>query len=364
MSETHQLDSNLEYDGEPLQAIVGEDAEDVRILGYAVMYTAGSDWNVLVPHDWLANRANELGIPQRVVPNKPRPSSAYKRAIKRLREDVLETVWIEAPRMDTGVPENHRVELRIQEGDGRYVQHLYAEVFFDEEESAQDGGTWVNHHLGYFDYDADWQAVDYIKDDDLEEDNHLHAVWEETVAEVIDLFDEMKTTHIGHGIRQMMYYTTRDYTNNVISLRDGGAVYFFPAGMSEFVDAMSTLYDEISEQFKRGGATMAVRTIPMLDTEDQREWIRERVEKTLEESLDKAIEEAFKEFDEGEAASTVIDMLQQNLGDDENTAETYNALLEAELNLEDMLEQYKAGIDDEDKRDIIDSVLAEADFDR
>lgn len=354
-----KLDAGITLQGQPMTAAV-DDPEHTEVLGYGVMYTVGSDWNVMVDREWLLDRCQDLGIPQWVAPNEPRPSSAYKRAIKSMKEHYLNEYSITAPRLDTGVEEPHTVTVQIKEGDGRYVRHVYGEVFFDEEESKQDGGTWDTHHLGYLTYDSDSQSLIARREDDLDPGDHLMEVWSDVVEAAKTQMKEMKTTHIGHDIRKMMYYSTRDYTSKVIPLRDGGAVYFFPSELMDFVDSMAQLYEEIDQKFKEGGKKMAVRKFPIFDSDA--DWVRERMESVIDESVDKALEDAFEQLAEGETVDAVARAVMNSLGEDVDTAAQYNALLEAEIEVEEVLEERKESLQG-DKEDLIEEVLNQTDFD-
>ena len=356
-----RLDSDIELKGQPLKSIVGQSTDDVEILGYAVMYTAGADWNVLVPRDWLLAKCYDLGIDEMVIPSEPRPSSAYKRAIKRLSEDDLDdTKSITIPRLDNQIRQSHPVNLSVRSGDSVNMKHLYAEVFYDSRETGEEGGRWEDIRLGFFDYDSDTQNVLAFADDDLQGGSELAKLWSHYSTVLRSHFHEMLETHIGLDIRLMMYHTTKDHTRSVVSLRDGGGVYFFPAGMTDFVESMSELYAEINETYKKGGGTMAVRTLPVLDSESEREWIEERVRKSLEESVEKVIDEAYEQYVDGDAHGEVLAAIRENLGEHAETAEMYNALLEVELDIEEMMADRGRNLDDDDKQELIDMALETA----
>lgn len=359
----HKLDTGIEPEKKKLADALGEETQDTELLGYGVMYTVGADWNCLVPREWLLDRMNDLGLPQWLAPNQPRPSAAYKRAIKRLREDWLDRVWmVEAPRFDRPeVKEDHKVTVDLKEGDGNYLWHVRAEVFFDEEEASVEGGMWDQHDLGYLTYDVDGQYVTARKDDNLSEDDLLFDIWQQVAAKATQFFGEMQETHIAHDIRKMMYYSTRDYTTNVIQLRR--SVYLFPSGMEDFVESMAQLYSEIDDKFKERGEPVAIRTFEVLDTEDKRDWIQHRVEKTLQENVDSILEEAFEEFDEGEAAEKVVREVREDLGEDIDTADTYNELLETQLQIEEVLEEKKSELVDSDHEDIVERLIEQEDID-
>lgn len=361
MSPDKQLDSGIDAEKQKLKNLHGSDAEDMGILGYGVMYTVGADWNCIVPHDWLLDRINAHGLPQWIAPSETSPHYAYDRAIKWMREDWLETYQIEAPRLDNGIEENHTVKVDIREGSGSRIWHVYAEVFFTEEESKQDGGTWVQHHLGRISYDKEASIIRTHRDDELEESDYLYDVWLDVSNGATGLFRRMEDTHIAQDIRKMMYDTVTKHTNNVIKLRR--SVYLFPAGMEDFVEGMSKLYKEIDEEWKTTGEPVAVRTFEVLDTDDKQDWIQHQVQSTLEDNLDDILDEAFDKFDEGEAADQVVKVIKQSMGKSLETADTYNALLEAEINVEEVLEEQKQSIADGDKEDIIERVISQTDLD-
>lgn len=361
MSADKQLDSGIDPEKEKLRDAVGNDPDDVSVLGYGVMYTVGADWNCIVPRRWLLDQINDLGIPRWLAPSETAPHYAFDRAIKWMREDWLETYYVEAPRLDNGVPEDHEVRVNLKEGDGSRIWHIYAEVFFDEEESKVEGGKWVQHHLGRIAYDKNSKYVRSTVDDELDQGHHLMMVWNDVSSGIEELFETMEQSHIAQDIRKMMYNTVTKHTNNVIKLRR--SVYLFPAGMGDFVDNMAELYSRIDEEWKSTGEPVAVRTFEVLDTDDKQEWIQHQVENTLQGTLDDILEDAFKQFDEGEAADQVVKVIKENMGNSTETAETYNALLEAEINIEEVLEREKKKVADADKEEIIDKVLDQTDLD-
>jgi hypothetical protein len=361
MASDKRLDSGIEPEKEQLaNKVNGRDPGDIDILGYGVMYTVGADWNCIVPRDWLLDRMNDLGLPMWLAPSETAPHYVYDRAIMWMKEDWLDEYTIEAPRMDTGVEEGHEVQVYLREGDGSRVWHVYAEVFFDEEESKQDGGTWVQHHLGHFIYDKEASTIRARRDDELDEDDYLYEVWLDVSNGAEGLFRRMLNSHIAHDIRQMMYHTVTKHTKNVIKLRR--SVYLFPAGMGDFVDKMARLYDDIDEHWKSTGEPVAIRTFEVLDADDKQDWIQHQVRESITDNLGSILDSAFEEFDEGEAASQVVKNIKESMGDSIDTAGTYNALLEAEISVEEVLAQQKAEIADSDKQDIIDRVMEQADI--
>lgn len=353
-----QLDTGISKEKQKLKDAAGPGFSG-EVLGRGVMYEVGADFNLLVPNEWLEARCEELDIPEYLVPSPVAPHWAYDRAIKMMKEDWLDEFTIEAPRMDNDIPEEHVVTVDLKEGDGKRIWHVRAEVFFDEDESKQEGGTWVQHDLGHFTYDEQNQMIRARKDDGLGEEHLLRPIWDEVASAGEALHRKMQNYHVAGDIRSMIHDSTK--TNSVIKLKR--SVYLYPVGMLDFVEKMATLFADIDEEFKEVGEPVAIRTFEVLDDDDKQEWIQHRVKKTLEENADKVLSAAFEQLDEGEAADEVVKSIKQNLGDSAETAETYNALLEAEVQVETVLREQKESIDDEDREEIIDKVISQTDID-
>ena len=351
------LDSNVSIQGKSLKSVTGQDPDEIEVLGYAVMYTVGADWKVIVPRDWLLTRCEQLGIPNRYWPSEPRSAYVYKRAMKRLSDVGLDSETVRIPRLDNGIEDEHDVELSLKKGDSVNVRHLYADVFYDEKESGEAEGDWQDVHLGYYDYDPEVERMLAFADSDLERESPFAKLWSRYTSKVREYNRELHEVHIGLDIRKMMYSATEYRHNNVVSLRDGGGVYFFSAELTDFVDSMSKLYHEINEKYKTGGSTMAVRTLPVLDSDTEREWIEERVRKELEESVDRLIDETYKKHVDGKAHSEVLSLVRENLSEFQQTAEVYNALLETELDIERMYKEHSESLTDSDKKDLVESVM-------
>lgn len=356
---TKQLDSSIEPEKRELKDAVG--SSNPEILGYGVMYTVGADWNCIVDHEWLKDKIQELGLPEYLTPRRPTPTSGYKRAIQLLRQNWLEDYEIMAPRLDTGEQEPHTVSVNLKEGDGQYIWHVRAEVFFTEEESKQEGGTWDQHDLGYFTFDPETESFYARQDENLDEEDHLYPVWADVSGAGRALFRRMQQTNNARDVRQMMRKIVTKYTSNVIKLRR--SVYLFPAGLEDVVESMSQLYAAIDDEWKDSGEPIAIRTFEVLDTDEKREWVKHRVQQTLEDNIDKIVGSALEEFDEGEAAESVVREIQDNIAETEGTAEVYNGLLEAQISVEESLHEYKEDLADENKEDILERVLSQTSLD-
>lgn len=353
-----KLDSRIDVEVEELRNTLGTGFQG-EVLGYGVMYSVGADWNCIVPRNWLLKRTNELGIPDYLIPNKVCPRYGYTRAIQRMEEEWDNEYRFDIERGDTGRKEPHRVVVDFLEGDGQDLMHIQARVFFTEEEIKEEGGKWVSHSLGYLNFSTDRDRIVSRMNKEIEESDPLLQIWKDVTDTATEFYEEMLTSHISRDIRNMMYHAIKKHTNKVIQLQR--SVYLFPAGMGDFVEKMSTLYAEIDENFKNTREPVAVRTFEVLNTEEKRDWIEYKVEEELKSNVNRLIEEAFEAMDEGETAHEVITTVRENLTEQQDTAQTYNALLQAEIDIRDQLEEQRRAITNQKKEKIIDKVLSESD---
>lgn len=355
-SDQKRLDSNIELDTQPLATLAGADGEapeQVEVLGYATVSTIG---DAVIPRDWLLQRADELGLPEYLMPSEPRPSSAYKRAVRRLLSDGMDKQYVDGREV--------HLEMRNPDHADPNVRIIEAAVHFPQTETGTEGGEFSHHTLGLLDYDAevqDFRAVEKLESGSQQYDK-LSPLWKQVTNRMDELFEEMATHNLGDDVRdQTLYYLRTRYTNTAVSLRDGGGVYFFPVELADTIEALATLLEDINREFKTGGRRMGLHTMPVFDQEAQREWIEERVETELEERVDSVIEAAFDSLEDGETAADIAQEAVGELEDQFETAEQYNGLLEAELSVEQALQQRMGEVKDEQKEELIEKILEEGD---
>ncbi|PHQ43907.1 hypothetical protein Z052_01855 [Halorubrum sp. C191] len=360
MSGKTQLDSGIDAEKAKLADLTGD--QDHEVIGYGVTYVVGAEWSALTPRDWLMDQMEDIGLPDDIAPPQPTPRKAYSRTIEHMTKHWLDDYFVEAPRADNGVEEEHRVTVDIKEGEGRRWHHVRGEVFFDEEESGTEGGEWRQFHLGDIFYDDESNRLIARADDDLSEDDYLAPVWKDVSEGARNLHKEFQHTHTATDMRDMIYRVVRRYTQNVIKLQR--SVYLFPAAMIDFVEDLAELFDRINESYKERGEPMAIRTFEILDTPDKQAWVEAAVTQTLEKAVDDIVEEALDAFDEGEAAAEAVDAIKADINAEASeTAEIYNGLLDAEISIEDALERQKEQLSDDEKTEIVDDVIAQANLD-
>lgn len=367
MSRNERLDSDIDLGTKKLSGIVGGDTEDAEVLGYATIYTVG---DAVIPRDWLLMRMDELGLPDYMAPPEPRPSSAYKRAARRLLDDS--GVESAESNLEDFTDRDVEIELDNPEDADTYLRNVELQEFIGSEESGTEGGEYLHHHIGFITYDRDAKSPRYVskvdsvdlEKSDLGQDT-VENLWEIIVGRFRFLNDQMATHNLGDDIlNHTLYKLTHSWTNTVVSLRDGGAVYFVPADLSDTVEALSDLLADINREYKEGGKRMALDTIPMVDDEQHREWIQQRVETMMEGAVDDLLDAAFEEFeDEDSTAEEIVRSIMNSMGDTVETAEQYNSLLQAEMSVEEILEEKKQELKDEKRQDIVERVLDQQTFD-
>lgn len=360
----HDLESNVEVSGEQLEGFIGdeEDLEELEVLGFATMSTVGE---VTVPRDWLIPRMEELGIPEFMHPNEPRPSSAYKRALKEHR--LFDT--------DERVVNGHRVQHEVNNGQGN-TYHILTNVYIPAEQVAEENdieveqdedgstigpdgeevdGEWRQVQLGMTKYDEGQMMTI----DSIDEEHPLYEEWSRLKSKALGLFDELQKSHVGYDFQVLTYHLRKHWTNSV-PLRDGGAVAFIPGTprVSETLESLHTLFKDIDTEWKDTGARIEINTIPVLDTAAQRDMVAARAEEQVEEVAGDLVDEAREKIREDMPVEDIAEEIGSELSDADDFASQYNSLLDAELSARRRIDEWMDDFDDDLRQ-----VLAELGFD-
>ena len=346
-----------------LSGVLGASEEDdLEVLGRAMVYRAG---DVLVPRDWLLGRCRDLNIPDRIIPSETTPHSAYKRAQAQLITSNPQNGDTRTDRRFVkveGVNDALKVTLDLKDGDGN-VNHLTADVFHPAELVGEEGGKWVHHDLGHFNYDKETQWTVAVKSNDCPEG--LESLWDELQDRAKRLHDQMERSHTGSDLRHMIYLNmilnSPPEWPDIIPLIDQGGLYFVPEGeLVDHIDSLATIFREANQQFKIGGAEMAIRTFEIVDSDEKREWVESRVRQSLEKMVDDVIDEAFSALDEGEeTVDEIVDTVAERIGQEAHGAEQYNDLLQAKLDIESMLANRASAVGDDEKQELIQQAMSQ-----
>lgn len=342
------LDSNVEISGENLAGFVGEetDLEELEILGFATVSTVGGEDSMLVPREWLIPRMEELDLPEFMQPNEPRPSSAFKRAMKERWMFETEEKQIN----------DHRVKFSLNKGENNTV-HVMADVYISAEQIAAQNdipeeeaeGEWRTVTLGLVKYDeGHMMTVDKV-----EEEHPLAEEWESLKERAHDLFEKMQNHHIGYDFQIITYHLRKHWTDSV-PLRDGGSVAFIPntPEVANALQGLNTLFEEIDQQYKTSGKHIEMNTIPMLNTDSQRALVERRAKEQVEEMAGKMVDAARESVREDMPVEDIAEEISSELSDADEFATRYNSLLDAELSAQRLIEEWMTDFD-QDLRDAL-----------
>ena len=348
-----KLDSGIEPEKRELSDLTGQ--TENQVIGIGMTFVVGADWSVIVPRQWLLDQMHDVGLPEFLAPPQPRPSTAYSRAVQHLQNDWLEPMQIELQRLDSAEIEEHEVTVSIKSGQGDRIDHVRAEVFRDAEQTGTEGGEWRQHDLGRLMYDRQSKS---LKAEPVIDSRHdLYEIWSETARDARTLHSRFEHSHIASDIRQMIYDLSNKYTDTTIKLQR--STYLFPPSIADLVDDLAELFDRIDREHKHRGSPIAIRTFELIDTDEKQDWVEHRVRSELEESVDDIVESAFDRLDEGEAASQVTRRIRTELNSEvADFAEVYNGLLDAEISVEEVLEEQKQQVVEE-REEILEDAMGQ-----
>ena len=353
-----RLNSNVEVNQVPLDAVSDAD-EDTQVLGFAVMSTTGE---LVVPRDWLQEQWDEHNLPEDIFPSETWNSSAYKRAMFHLLDNGRDetTAKTSAGRQE--------VSLDVKDGSGNQ-RHVLANIWFDDDHPKADsldideGGEWRQTTLGVTNYDADEQDVRLTQR--IDEEHPLAEVWDDVTERINSLFETHQVSHNGDDMRDVLYDFVRYYSDS-IPLRDGGAVYFIPANEKDTIEALAEIWDEMDEEFKLRGRRTEIQTIPVVSDSEREEMVERRATKVVREEIDRVLEDAFDDLedpDDETPEDEIVGTIEDALGDHARTADVYNSLVDAKIEVREVLEDFASEVSNEARQDLIEETLKSLDED-
>lgn len=347
MSEANErqktLDGNVQVGGKEIGAVLDDqDPEELEFLGWTVFFTIGNDF--VVDRDWLEARAGELGIPQKLLPRPTSKKRAFGRAMNRLCAD--EHSWDAHKDVEISVHKEDHKEYHLEVTDRRDGDVDTAKIgaFFWDTDLDPSG---MRAQVGHPEIDRE-SNVSVVKGSEFYE---LFRDYRKALSDEMML---MEQSNLGEDIRTMIrgYFTRK---SNSVKLRDGGAVYFAPITTEEVVQAMKQLVDDINLKWKDDGFPARVDNIEVINTEEKRDMVESRVQARVKDQVGDALEQAFEEMDETEVIDEVVDTVEDRLAEVEDFAAEYNTLLDVEIGVEEVLEDWKSNVTDE-KEELIEKV--------
>jgi len=331
------MDSDVSIGAKPIGGVIDEDEEVEEFLGHMMMSTTGE---VIVPREWLVEQFHSHNIPGKLLPTETTPWQAYRRA----KNELLEG-WDGAHYSVYNEEYDRRfdVELRLkksnsEEIDSSNVYVLYADVFMPEDVIGIEEGDWRQNRLGFFDFHDDKETEHFgvVPHMEIEKDSVHHSKWVDVYQRFNNLLHKHKECNNGQDLTGVLS-DFRNNETNAVSIRR--AVDFIPARDSNTVEGLAAIWSDLNK-YKDRGEKCEIATIPVINTESQRELIQDRAEDMMETTVGDVVEQAFERFDMEEQSKEIASTILEEMQDMESFAMEYNALLDAKMSIESVLEDY------------------------
>ena len=197
----------------------------------------------------------------------------------------------------------------------------------------------------------------------IDDEHPLSSVWQDLVVRIRELFETHKTSHNGDDMRDVLYDFTR-YESESIPLRDGGAVYFIPAHEKDTVEALADIWDKMDEEFKLRGRETEIQTIPVVSDTERKQLVEKRAAKVVRDEIDRVLEDAFDDLEDPDndtPEDEIVGTIEDALGDHSQTADVYNALVDARIDIREVLKEFAQDVSEEARQDLIEDTLERLD---
>jgi hypothetical protein len=341
-----------------LGAIAEGDDNPDEAIGFLMFSTTG---DLLVDRDWLLQQWEEYELPQKLLPSETSNWQAYRRALSYVEEqsELMEySVW------SNEYNRKLDAELEIKKSNdlGSNVFLVYARTFFPEEICGREGGNWAETRIGRFNFhrpeDNDMPG-NMITNREIDEEAAHHRQLQKLFNEAREMEHKMRKTHNFSDLQNIL--TTYRELTNAIEIRR--AVYFIPAHHEDTLNSLSTVWSKM-RQFKDGGEAIRIDRTPVVDMQEQRELVANRVEEQIENVVDRVVDDVLSEFREVEdqTADEAAREIAEQLSGSKDTASTYNQLLGIKLSVKEILEERRTDLREESE-EVIQNVLDQQTFD-
>lgn len=348
-SKTHDSETGtgrlqINFDDDEIEP-VDYDADGVsgNLLGWQIIFTVGDDFTV--PGEWYDTKASDLGIPQRMWPSKTTPKRAFVLAGNDV-EDLGSKI----------LPDQVTVSTWRNKSDGEY-NRFHLEIV-DHREGEDNHGQMTT--TGYLDYDPGENDVDVNLSRGIE--NPEVADWYTRFGQrFTEMFNDYNGSYRGAQIRDALRDGFIGQASTSVRMRDHGGVYFVPAQYADVLTAFSELFDAC-EKWKDTGFDLQLEQYEIFDTSDKRQLIQQKVESEMERAIETAIEHAVDALDTDTTAQKAVANAGGELVDAENLAVEHNALLNAELSMQEELERWKQNVSSgSDKEAVVEAAIDSVD---
>lgn len=335
-----------EFDQDEIGPVeIEADGVSGELLGWQIIFTVGDEFTV--PVEWVEQRFMDLGLPGHLLPNQITPRRAFVHAGKR----VIQQADLDLP---------NEVDVRTWRNTPEDYLTFHLEVTDRRNDDLDPEGSTI----GYFGYDPDSEEVRANMDPEvskMERGDELSRIYADCAETFQQDFELLKTSYKGEDVRKMIRDRFVKGASTSVRMRDGGAVYFVPAQYGDALRALIEIMEGINSEWKDEGFDAQLEAYEIIDTEEKRAMVAQKVENELENTVEKAMEAAFEELDGDVAAQKAISEAGSELVEAENLAVEHNALLEAELSVKKEIESWKEKVADEEQEKVVEAAMEEVD---
>ena len=294
--------------------LLDDSLPDDRKLGYLVGMVHSSI-NVPVPE--LDALFDELDFPKELRPETPRSVFAFQKAVRDLCQKKTETFVDPSTRISVNFEVEYFVDVLPNDVRqlSRKIQYLSTGLSANDipDDIKSQLAIYVEktqkepEKMALFEYNKEAGLIvktDLFKENSLSIAEQTQEKYEELQRRFQNLGGCYTERYIKHSWSRVV-----DSVNAIPYMLSSGSIYFFPKEGKEILDKFCRIYREIHKH--DGGGIL--RVIPVVDTEQQREYLKHDVEKRIQEKYEMFLNKA-KEQLEGISTEEDIEKLKDKWG--------------------------------------------------
>jgi predicted metal-dependent hydrolase len=273
--------------------LLDDSLPDEQKLGYLIGMVHTS---INVPVRELDRLFEELEFPEDLRPETPRSLFAFQKAVRNLCQKKTETFIDPVTEISVNFEVEYFVDVLPNDVRqlSRKIQYLSTglsandipEVIKKQLEIYVEKTQKEPEKMALFEFNKDNGEIvrtNLFKKNDLSIAEQTQEKYEELQREYEKLSGCYTERYIKHSWSRVI-----DSVNAIPYMLANGSVYFFPKAGKEILDKFCTIYQTIH---KKDGAGI-LRIIPVIDTEQQRNYIKHDVEKRIKEKYEHFLDKA------------------------------------------------------------------------
>ena len=245
--------------------------------------------NFTIPQEVLDKMMDEMGLPEEYRPHKPRPVPSFQAACRSLEKPKIEEVTFRDP--ETGADIIFKVEYMVDilnDGSRQLTRKIhYPESAETSSEMEKLLRIYVKstqkepEKMAKFMYDKKSDSIIRINLYDNPDSLDIGAMTDRKYAVLLERFNEIRNCYTERYLKDAWFRMLRA-EGAIPWLKNCGSLWFIPKDARKYVEAFGKIYLGIH------GKNGTWRTVPIIDTEEQR--------KCLKQDVNEEYKEHFKNF--------------------------------------------------------------------